>query len=151
VASCILITKIPSALLVAVVWLQHTRCPSFRCGTFGYGITSSPSREAEYEYGVSCGCTLVYPSFPMHMLCSACSKVTFILLHKVASKTKKNKLSNEDSIGSLIGTRFSDHKTWWITTSINNALRTLLLNGMFNPGITWFSELPNNVWNYNAD
>jgi hypothetical protein len=83
-----------------------------------------------------CGCTLVYPSFPMHILCNACSKVTFILLHKVASKTKKNKLRNEDSIRSLIGTRFSDQRTWWITTSTNNALRTLLLKERFNPGIT---------------
>jgi hypothetical protein len=38
VASRFLTTKIPSALLVAVVWLQHTRCPRFRRGTFGYGI-----------------------------------------------------------------------------------------------------------------
>jgi hypothetical protein len=46
-ASCFLTTKIPSALLVAVVWLQHTRYPKFRHDTFGYGITTSPSREAE--------------------------------------------------------------------------------------------------------
>jgi hypothetical protein len=42
VTSCFLTTKIPSALLVAVVWLQHTRYPRFRRGTFGYVITSSP-------------------------------------------------------------------------------------------------------------
>jgi hypothetical protein len=41
-ASRFLTTKIPSALLVAVVWLQHTRCPRFRRGTFGYRITLSP-------------------------------------------------------------------------------------------------------------
>jgi hypothetical protein len=50
VASCILITKIPSAPLVAITWLQHTWCPRFRRGTFGYGMTTSPTREVEYEY-----------------------------------------------------------------------------------------------------
>jgi hypothetical protein len=42
VTSCYLMTKIPCALLVAVGWLQHTRHPGFRRGTFGYGITLSP-------------------------------------------------------------------------------------------------------------
>jgi hypothetical protein len=41
VTSCYLTTKIPSALPVAVVWLQHTRYPRFRRGTIGYGITLS--------------------------------------------------------------------------------------------------------------
>jgi hypothetical protein len=53
VASRLLTTKIPSTPLAAVGWLQHARCPRFRRGTFGYGITTSPSREADYEYGVS--------------------------------------------------------------------------------------------------
>jgi hypothetical protein len=35
VTSCYLTTKISCALLVAVVWLQHTRYPRFRRGTFG--------------------------------------------------------------------------------------------------------------------
>jgi hypothetical protein len=34
VTSCYVTTKIPSALLVAVVWLQHTRYPRFCRGTF---------------------------------------------------------------------------------------------------------------------
>jgi hypothetical protein len=42
VASRFLTTKIPSALLEAVGWLQHTRCPRLRRGTFGHGITSPP-------------------------------------------------------------------------------------------------------------
>jgi hypothetical protein len=81
-------------------------------------------------------CKLVYPSFPMHMRWSACSKVTYNLNHKVLSKIEKNKFKIEESIGSLIGTKFMEHGTWLITTSINNALRTLLLKEMFNPGIT---------------
>jgi hypothetical protein len=43
VTSCYLPTKIPSALLVAFVWLQHTRYPRFRRGTFDYGVTTSPN------------------------------------------------------------------------------------------------------------
>jgi hypothetical protein len=43
--SCYLTTKIPSALLVAVVWLQHTWYPRFRRGTFDYGVTTSPNKE----------------------------------------------------------------------------------------------------------
>jgi hypothetical protein len=59
-------TKIPSALLVAIIWLQHTRCPRSRCGTFGYDTTTLPNiREIEYEYwNPSCGYTLVRPWFP---------------------------------------------------------------------------------------
>jgi hypothetical protein len=44
VTSCYLTTKIPSALLVAVGWLQHTRYPKFRRGTFDYGVTTSPNK-----------------------------------------------------------------------------------------------------------
>jgi hypothetical protein len=43
VASRILTTKIPSALLVAIMWLQRTRRPRFRHSTFSYGITTSPN------------------------------------------------------------------------------------------------------------
>jgi hypothetical protein len=52
VASRILTTKIPGEPLAAVMWLQHTRCPRFRCGTVGYGTTTSPKREIGSEYGV---------------------------------------------------------------------------------------------------
>jgi hypothetical protein len=44
VTNCYLTTKIPSALLVAVVWLQDTRYPRFRRGTFDYGVTTSPNK-----------------------------------------------------------------------------------------------------------
>jgi hypothetical protein len=43
VTSCYLTIKIPSALLVAVGWLQHTRYPRFRRGTLDYGVTTSPN------------------------------------------------------------------------------------------------------------
>jgi hypothetical protein len=47
VTSYHLTTKIPSALLAAVVRLQHTRDPRFHRGTFDYGVTISPTREVE--------------------------------------------------------------------------------------------------------
>jgi hypothetical protein len=49
VTSCYLTTKIPSALLVAVGWLQHTRYPRFRRDTFGYGVTTSPIQRGKAE------------------------------------------------------------------------------------------------------
>jgi hypothetical protein len=66
VVSRILTTKIPSALLVAIIWLQRTWCPRFCRGTFGYRTSTSPIiRRIEYEYwNLSCGCTLVHPRFP---------------------------------------------------------------------------------------
>jgi hypothetical protein len=39
----ILTTKIPSELLVAIMWLQHIWRPRFHRGTFSYGITTSPT------------------------------------------------------------------------------------------------------------
>jgi hypothetical protein len=44
VTSCYLTTKIPSALLVAVGWLQRTRYPRFRRGTLDYEVTTSPNK-----------------------------------------------------------------------------------------------------------
>jgi hypothetical protein len=64
VASRIPTIKIPSALLVAVVWLQHTRCPRFHRGTFGYGITTSSTREIEYEYRVFMRWHVSIPKLP---------------------------------------------------------------------------------------
>jgi hypothetical protein len=125
VASRLLTTKIPSALLVAVVWLQHTRCPRFRRGTFGYGITTSPTREEEYEYGVFMRMHVSMPKVPNCIL--ACQKVTWILIHKSWARSKRNKSRIKESIGSLIGTHFLNefeihHRALvLITTSINNA------------------------------
>jgi hypothetical protein len=64
VASRFLTTKISSALLVALVRLQHTRCPRFCRGTFGYVVTTSPTREAEYEYGVFMQMYVSMPKLP---------------------------------------------------------------------------------------
>jgi hypothetical protein len=56
--------KIPSALLMAVMWLQHTRCPRFRRGTIGYGTTTSPKREIGYKYGVFLRMHVSMPKVP---------------------------------------------------------------------------------------
>jgi hypothetical protein len=121
VTSCYLTTKIPSAPLVVVVRLQHTRYPRFRRGTFGYGITLPPierGRAGGTEF--SCGCTLVYPCFPnaYSMQCMLKSNIYFNSPSR--EQDQRNKLRIDESIGSLIDTKFLEHRTWWITTSISN-------------------------------
>jgi hypothetical protein len=69
------------------------------------------------------------------------------------SKTEKNKFRIDESIGSLIDTKFLEHRTWWITTRISNTDKDhygkrCLIKALHQRG---FSELPNNIWNYNAD
>jgi hypothetical protein len=55
---------------------------------------------------------LVYLSFPIAyaMQCMLKSNI-FNLKHKVLSKTEKNKFRIEESIGSLIDTKFVEHRT----------------------------------------
>jgi hypothetical protein len=76
VTSCYLTTKIPSALLVAVVWLQHTRYPRFRRGTFGYGITLSSNKRGSVGVRSFVWMHVSITMFPK-CICSACSKDTF--------------------------------------------------------------------------
>jgi hypothetical protein len=66
VASHILTTEIPSAPLVAIMWLQRTRRPGFRHGTFSYGITTSPNTRDRVEdvENTPSVCTLGHPRFP---------------------------------------------------------------------------------------
>jgi hypothetical protein len=53
----------------------------------------------------SCGCTLVYPSFPNAYAMQCMLKSNIYFNSKVVSKTKKNKFRIEDSIGPLIDTK----------------------------------------------
>jgi hypothetical protein len=66
-------TKIPSAPLVVITWLQHTWCTRFRRDTFGHGTTISTTirRIEEKGWNLQCVCMLVHPGFQMHMLCNA--------------------------------------------------------------------------------
>jgi hypothetical protein len=97
VASRILATKIPSAPLVAIMWLQRTWRPRFRHGTFSYGMITSPNtkdRVGDIENTPSV-CMLVHPRFPMHMLCQCMLKKRhnyLLFFQKVVSKTTGNKL-----------------------------------------------------------
>jgi hypothetical protein len=97
VASRIVTTKIPSAPLVAIMWLQRTWRPRFRHGTFSYGMTTSPNtkdRVGDIENTPSV-CMLVHPRFPMHMLCKCMLKKRhnyLFVCQKVVSKTTGNKL-----------------------------------------------------------
>jgi hypothetical protein len=89
VVSRILTTKILSALLVAVMWLQRTWCPRFRRSTFGYGTTISPNiREISMSKEVSMRMHVSSTKVPKCM-CDQMhtQKVTFILIQKVVSKT----------------------------------------------------------------
>jgi hypothetical protein len=56
-------------------------------------------------------------------------------------------------LDSLIDMKFVEHRTWLITTSVNNTYKDhygkrRLIKALHRWG---FSELPNNIWNYNAD
>jgi hypothetical protein len=93
----ILTTKIPSALLVAIMWLQRTWRPRFRHGTFSYGITTSPNTRDIVEdiENTACVCTLVPQDSQMHMLCKCMLKEGhnyLFMFQKVVSKTMGNKL-----------------------------------------------------------
>jgi hypothetical protein len=102
-ASRILTTKIPCALLVAIMWLHRTWLPRFRHGTFTYGITTSPiiieistSREVSMRMHVSspkvpkCTCYAI-----------ACSRrdmfIYIFIFQKVVSKTMRDNLMIESS------------------------------------------------------
>jgi hypothetical protein len=64
-------------------------------------------RDMEYEYGVFLRMHVSVPKVPK-CICFAmhAQKATFILVHKVVSKTKEIKFMTEKSIGSWIGTNF---------------------------------------------
>jgi hypothetical protein len=133
VVSRILTIKIPSALLVAVMWLQHTRCSRFRRGTNGYGTSTSPKRDIGYEYGVFMRMHVSIPTIPnaYAMQCMPKSGINF---------NSKGREQGQKDISSGLRNRLDLdwHKLFdrgWdslqnfglITTSINKALRTLLL------------------------
>jgi hypothetical protein len=114
VASRFLTTKMPSALLVTITWLQHTWCPRFRRGTYGYGITTSPTREVEYEYGVFMRMHVSIPTLPK-CICYAThtQKVTFILIHKVVSKTKRISLGLRNRLDLWLAWNFRTTELDW--------------------------------------
>jgi hypothetical protein len=84
--------------------------------------------------------------------------VTFILIQKVVSKTKRTSSGLRDRIihdwQELLDEFETHHKTFdLITTSINNALRRSLLKDIQSRHYIDERSLDyqNNVWGYNAD
>jgi hypothetical protein len=100
--SRLLTTKIPSALLVAVRWLQHTRYPRFRRDTFGYGVTTSPIQKGKAKgTEFSRGCMLAYPNFPNAYAMQCMLKSNFFYFKtRGREQDPKNKFRTEESIGS---------------------------------------------------
>jgi hypothetical protein len=117
VTRCYLTTKIPSALLVAVVWLQHTRYPRFRRGTFDYGVTISPNKRG--RVGVR-GFMRMHVKMPMLPICicyaAHAQKPNFQFKSQGLSKTEKNKFRIEELIRSVIDTKLVEHRSGLITT-----------------------------------
>jgi hypothetical protein len=108
VANHVLTTKIPSALLVASTWLQHTWCPRFRCGTFGYGTTTSPHmRDRIWVWKFPCECTLVHPRFPNAYDMQCILQWHLFLIRKGCEKDKR--MAQDWRIGLImIGRKFLD-------------------------------------------
>jgi hypothetical protein len=90
VTRCYLTTKIPSALLVAVVWLQHTRYPRFRRGTFHYGVTTSPNKRGRVGGRSFMWMHISIPMLPK-CICYAvhAQKPHFNLSHKVWARPER--------------------------------------------------------------
>jgi hypothetical protein len=137
VTSCYLTTKIPSALLVAVVWLQHTRYPRFRRGTFGYEVTTSPNKRGRVR---------VRNFMRMHVSISMLPKCTCYTTHaqkphvnsnhKVWARPKRTSSGLRNWLDMWLTRNWWSTELDWSQLSITIALRTLLLKGMFNQVIT---------------
>jgi hypothetical protein len=112
VTSCYPTTKIPSALLVAVGWLQHARYPRFRRGTFDYEVTTSPNERGKVRVW---SFMRMHVSIPMLPKCTCYAahvqKPHFTFKSQGLSKTKKNKFRIEELIRSVIDTKLVEHKT----------------------------------------
>jgi hypothetical protein len=103
VASRILTTKIPSMLLVAVMWLQRTWYPRFRHDTFGYGTTVSPNiREISMSREVSMRMHVSSPKVPKcTCYANACSKRDIFLYKLLLARSRR------------ISSRFDRSKYLW--------------------------------------
>jgi hypothetical protein len=105
VTSCYLTTKIPSTLLVAVVWLQHTRYPRFRRGTFDYEVTTSPNKRGRVRIRSFMRMHVSIPMLPK-CTCYATHAQSHILIQITRfEQDRKEQVRVEESIGFLAGTR----------------------------------------------
>jgi hypothetical protein len=136
-ASRVLTTKIPSALLVAVGWLQHTRYPRFRRGTFDYGVTTSPNKRGRVGVRSFMRMHVSIPMLPKCICYAAhAQKPHFNLNHKVWARPKRTSSGFRNRLDLWLAQNSWSTDLDWSQLSINNALRTSLLKEIFNPGIT---------------
>jgi hypothetical protein len=159
VVSRFLTTKLPSALLMAVVQLQHTRCPRFRRGTFGYGVTTSPMKRGRVGVRVFMRMHVSMPKLP-ECICYAVHAQKLHLFYFTRLRARPKRIS--------LGTR--SRLDLWLARNFWTSLRFITELDLITTGIImlyehycwkrrliqalhrwWFSEFPNNVWNYNAD
>jgi hypothetical protein len=105
VMSCYLTTKIPSVLLVAVVWLQHTQYPRFRRGTFDHEVTTSPNKRGRVR---------VWRFMRMHVSIPMLLKCTCYAMHaqKPHFKFKSQGLSKTEKTSSGFRNRLDLWLTW---------------------------------------
>jgi hypothetical protein len=137
VTSCYLTTKIPSALLVTVVWLQHTRYPRFRRGTFDYGVTTSPNKRGKVRVWSFMRMHVSIPMLPKCICYAAhAQKQHFNSNYKVWARPKRTSLGLRNWLDLWLTWNWWSTELDWSQLSINNALRTSLLKGVFNQGST---------------
>jgi hypothetical protein len=144
VTSCYLATKIPSALLVAVGWLQHTRYPRFRRGTLGYGITLSPIKRGKVGVRSFMRMHVSILMLPKCICYAAhAQKQHFNLNHNVRASPKRTSSGFRNRLDLWLAQNSRGYGSWLITTSINNALRRSVLEKTFHQGITSLRGLQN--------
>jgi hypothetical protein len=154
VTRCYLTTKIPSALLVAVVWLQRTRYPRFRRGTLDYGVTTSPNERGRVGVRSFMRMHISIPMLPKCICYAAhAQKQQFNLNHKVWARPKRTSSGLRNWLDLWLTRNWWSTELDWSQLGIINALRTSLLEGMFNQGSTSMRvfSITNNIWNYKAD
>jgi hypothetical protein len=117
VMSCYLTTKIPSALLVAVVWLQHTRYPRFRRDTFDYGVTTSPNKRGRVRVR---SFMRMHVSIPMLSKCTCyaahAQSQIFNLNHRVWARPKRTSSGLRNRLDLWLAQEFVEYGSWSITT-----------------------------------
>jgi hypothetical protein len=154
VTNCHLTIKIPSALLVAVVWLQHTQYPRFRRGTFDYGVTTSPNKRGRVGLRSFMRMHVSIPMLPKCICYAAhAQEPHFNLNHKVWARPKGTSSVFRNRLDLWRAQNSWSTDLDWSQLSMNNAFQTTLLKEIFNQALHWrgFSELPNNIWDYKAD
>jgi hypothetical protein len=154
VTRCYLTTKIPSALLVAVVWLQRTRYPRFRRGTLDYGVTTSPNERGRVGVRSFMRMHISIAMLPKCICYAAhAQKQQFNLNHKVWARPKRTSSGLRNWLDLWLTRNWWSTELDWSQLGIINALRTSLLEGMFNQGSTSMRvfSITNNIWNYKAD